>query len=100
MTGDIGRLEVWKTALEIISSHPVTGVGANCFGMAFGSNRGDEGRVPVWKAVQNSYLQIATEVGLMVSLCLGNGFPSFVFHYVNSVPPEQSLYPLKVFLKR
>ena len=63
VTSDTGRIEVWKTALELIAANPITGVGAGCFPRAFGYYRAAEGREPTWKAAHNSYVEIWSEVG-------------------------------------
>ena len=64
VTGYSGRLEIWKTGLKLIKSHPFTGVGVNCFSMAFGFTRDAEGRIPIWKAAHNSFILIAAEMGV------------------------------------
>lgn len=63
ITRETGRLEVWKKALKLSSTYPLTGVGVDCFRRAIGYARAKDGRIPRWQAIHNSYLQILVEVG-------------------------------------
>lgn len=60
-----GRLDIWRRGLQLIASNPITGVGVNCFPMAIGYKRAAEGAIPRWQVAHNSFLQVATEVGLI-----------------------------------
>lgn len=64
VTEETGRLEVWKKAVALLLTYPITGVGAQCFPMAIGYLRSDLAILPVWQAVHNSFLQIAVETGV------------------------------------
>lgn len=82
ITSETGRIEIWKTGLKIIKSHPITGVGFKGFGRAHGYKRDAEGRIPIWKAAHNSYIQLCTELGIpaflvFMSLIIGS-FRSFL----------------------
>jgi O-antigen ligase len=65
VTGEGGRLEIWKKSVLLIASNPVTGVGVNCFAKALGDLRADMGELPKWQSPHNSYVQVATETGLL-----------------------------------
>ncbi len=76
VTDEFGRVEVWKRGLRLALSNPITGVGVNCFGMAIGYAREAEGVIPRWQVAHNSFIQVATEVGLIgfavfISIVLG-----------------------------
>lgn len=64
VTGQLGRLEVWKKGIELFMGNPLTGVGARCFPMAIGYLRKESDLLPVWQASHNSYLQVAVETGV------------------------------------
>lgn len=65
LTDETGRLGIWKRGIQVTLSHPITGVGVNCFPMAIGYSRQEEGVIPKWQSPHNSYIQVATEVGLI-----------------------------------
>jgi O-antigen ligase len=65
VTDEFGRIAIWKTALGITLSNPITGVGVNCFPEAIGLEREDRGLAPRWQVTHNSYLQVSSELGLM-----------------------------------
>jgi O-antigen ligase len=74
-----GRLELWKAAIGLTFSNPLTGVGVDCFSWAHYLARveiGDAYRR--YHAVHNSYLQIASEIGLI-------GFAVFMLIIVQSL---------------
>lgn len=76
VTDEFGRLQIWKRAATLILSNPFTGVGANCFPMAIGYLREEMDLIPKWQVAHNSYIQVATETGLIgfflfASLILG-----------------------------
>ena len=64
VTAETGRFQIWRRALELTLSNPLTGVGVGCFPMAIGYVRKSLHKVPRWQQVHNSYLQVAVEVGL------------------------------------
>jgi len=64
-TSETGRLEIWKRALRLTISNPITGVGVGCFSKAIGEQRLREGISPKWQAPHNSYVQVLTETGLL-----------------------------------
>ncbi len=65
VTDDFGRMKIWKTGLDLVLAHPVTGVGVNCFAKAIGETRAARGEIPKWQVAHNSYLQIAAETGFI-----------------------------------
>lgn len=65
VSDEFGRVEIWGRGLQLILSNPITGVGVNCFPMAIGYEREAEGKIPKWQAAHNSYIQIATETGVI-----------------------------------
>jgi len=74
-----GRLKVWQGAIDLSLANPITGVGVNCYSYARFLARelaGDSYRQ--WHDVHNSFLQVATEVGLI-------GFGIFVLINLKSV---------------
>ncbi|MGH8468024.1 MAG: O-antigen ligase family protein [Gammaproteobacteria bacterium] len=71
VTGEEGRKQIWSRAIDLILGHPFTGVGVDCFPMAIGGVRSTLGILPKWQGAHNSYLQVASEVGLF-------GFIAFV----------------------
>lgn len=64
ISDEFGRMVVWKYGFAMIISNPITGVGVNCFAMAIGYMRENLGLIPRWQVAHNSFLQIASEVGL------------------------------------
>ena len=74
-----GRLKVWQGAIDLSLANPITGIGVNCYSYARFLARelaGDSYRQ--WHDVHNSFLQVATEVGLI-------GFGIFVLINLKSV---------------
>ena len=64
LTSETGRLDIWKRALRLSASNPITGVGVACFSKAIGEQRMREGVLPKWQAPHNSFIQVLTETGL------------------------------------
>jgi O-antigen ligase len=60
-----GRTDVWKNGIILFLMDPLTGVGANNFGMAIGNRRDSLGLLPKWQAPHNSFIQILTEIGIV-----------------------------------
>ena len=74
-----GRLELWQAAIDLSLANPITGVGVNCYPFAHFLARertGDPFRE--WATIHNSFLQVASEVGLI-------GFGIFVLINLRSV---------------
>ena len=77
-----GRLEIWKRGVGYLSDHPVFGVGVNNFLRAEGklSPIGREmearGRPFKWSVAHNSYLETATETGVVSLFCFVGLFVS------------------------
>lgn len=62
---ETGRIVVWKRGLELMLTHPLTGVGVSCFSEAIGRNRSRAGLLETWQAPHNSLVQIGAETGLV-----------------------------------
>ncbi len=77
-----GRLEIWKRGIGYLSDRPVFGVGVNNFLRAEGklSTIGKEmesrGRPFKWSVAHNSYLETATETGVVSLFCFLGLFAS------------------------
>jgi O-antigen ligase len=56
------RWNVWKTGLRLFLNNPLLGVGAGAYNVAEGYSHGGAGK---WSAAHNSFLQIATELGVV-----------------------------------
>jgi O-antigen ligase len=66
VTGEGGRLQLWKQAIDLSLANPLTGVGVNCYPSAsYYSRMGAGESYQKWHTVHNSFLQIAAEVGLV-----------------------------------
>ncbi len=65
VSSEQGRLDIWAQGIGLLLANPITGVGVNCFPMAIGYKREAEGLPPKWQATHNSFIQIATEVGVI-----------------------------------
>jgi len=65
ISDEFGRGQLWKRALGLIVSNPLTGVGVECSPMAIGYAREALGIIPKWQVLHNSYLQVATETGVV-----------------------------------
>ena len=69
LTSEEGRLKVWKRGLAYMADEPVFGVGVNNFHVAEGTisplARLQERGIGVrWGAAHNSYIQVASELGI------------------------------------
>lgn len=69
VTGQQGRVQVWKRGLGYMMQHPVFGVGAANFPTAEGTispvaRSAPVGRGVKWSAAHNSFLQVGAELGL------------------------------------
>lgn len=56
----VGRLEIWKSGLELLLKKPILGVGPGQFATAMGLTHGQYS----WLTAHNSFLQVALELGL------------------------------------
>lgn len=71
-TSDGGRIELWQAAIDLSLANPVTGVGVECYPFAHLRSRQLAGEDYLrWQYTHNSFLQVASEVGLV-------GFGTFV----------------------
>lgn len=64
ISDEFGRMKIWEFGFAMIIGNPITGVGVDCFAMAIGYMRENMGLIPRWQVAHNSFLQIASEVGL------------------------------------
>ena len=60
-TGVLSRVELWKRGFNLFLGAPLTGVGIGAFEVAEGLSHGGWG---AWVAAHNSYIQLATELGV------------------------------------
>jgi O-antigen ligase len=56
--GGVGRLSLWLSSTQLVVANPITGVGVTNSITAMGEEYGR------WRALHNSYLQVALELGL------------------------------------
>ncbi len=72
LTSEEGRWSVWKIGLKIMLSHPLTGVGVNCFNEAIGRDRDERGLDrSYWQAPHNMLIQIGSETGVIGLVLFG-----------------------------
>jgi len=64
VTDEFGRFAIWGRAFDLLLANPLTGVGAECSGMAIGYAREALGIVAKWQEVHNTYIQVAVETGV------------------------------------
>ena len=65
ITGEEGRLSVWKTGIKLMFAHPFTGVGFNRFPEGVGRDREKRGLdSSKWQTAHNSLIQIGAETGI------------------------------------
>ncbi|MBI5128463.1 MAG: O-antigen ligase family protein [Rhodopseudomonas palustris] len=68
---DEGRIEAWKSTLRIIADHPWFGTGMGTFTWAFPPYRSPDISIRgVWDAAHSTPLELASEVGLPLSLLI------------------------------
>jgi len=72
ITGEEGRIAIWKTGMKLMLTHPLTGVGFNRFYEAVGQDREKRGLPPKWQTAHNSLVQIGAETGIigLILFCL------------------------------
>lgn len=74
-----GRIELWKSAIDLALANPITGVGVECYSFAHLQARQLAGESYLrWQYTHNSFLQVAAEVGLV-------GFALFVLINLRSL---------------
>jgi O-antigen ligase len=79
VTSEGGRLPLWQAAIDLSFANPVTGVGVNCFTWAHYLAKKAAGESYLREhVIHNSFLQVASEVGLI-------GFGIFVLINLRSV---------------
>ncbi len=88
VTDEFGRVQIWKRAFDLLLSHPITGVGADCSAMAIGYAREALGIIPKWQETHNSYVQVAVETGFP-------GFIVFMSLVINSIKNFSKFNKLK-----
>jgi O-antigen ligase len=65
LTDPAGRMHIWMQNLDLLSGHPVLGVGANCSAIALGFFRiAQHDEWLGWQASHSSILQVAVETGI------------------------------------
>lgn len=62
---DEGRLDMWQSAVEMTSDHPLTGVGPGLFGRAFREYRDPIIARDKLASAHNAYLNLASETGII-----------------------------------
>lgn len=66
VTEEEGRIEIWKTGVRLMLSHPFTGVGMNRFSEGIGRDREARGLDSTkWQTAHNSFVQIGAETGII-----------------------------------
>lgn len=92
---DEGRLDMWRSAIEIAIDNPIDGVGAGLFGRAFRDYRSPELARDKLASAHNAYLNIAAETGLLGLIITGALFiwgARTIWHtYQNTKAPKQRL---------
>ncbi|MCU0498053.1 MAG: O-antigen ligase family protein [Anaerolineae bacterium] len=63
--GDEGRLDMWRSSVQMLIDHPITGVGYGQFGRAFREYRDPMIAQDKLASAHNLYLNVAAETGLM-----------------------------------
>ena len=69
VTGETGRMEIWKRGIGYMVSYPVFGVGAGDFGTAEGrlsslASRQEYNTGLKWSEAHNSFVQVGAELGI------------------------------------
>ncbi len=65
LTGDMRRLDMWRSAAEMVSDEPLLGVGTGMYGRALRSYRNPAVADDDFSAAHNLYLNIAAEIGII-----------------------------------
>ncbi|MGH2604138.1 MAG: O-antigen ligase family protein, partial [Dehalococcoidia bacterium] len=95
LTGEEGRVQIWRRGMGYMIQHPVLGVGAGNFPTAEGTisplaARQQRGRGVKWIAPHNSYIQIGAELGVP-GLVAFIGFIVTVFGALRGAPAAPRL---------
>ncbi len=61
---ETGRLAIWERGIDLMVSHPATGVGVGCFGEAIADERSAAGLTPRWQTAHNAFIQVGAETGI------------------------------------
>ena len=92
----MGRINAWKAGLKMMATRPLNGVGAGCFGMAYGTAYQPGGGQGRWTAPHNTLIQVGGETGLI-------GLAAFLYLYFfclirlkNLNPPLQTQAGVKI----
>ncbi len=64
-SGDVGRLDMWRSALEMASEHPLTGVGPGLFGREYRSYRSIEHIRDKLASAHSAPLNTLAETGIL-----------------------------------
>lgn len=64
-----GRIDAWKAGWGMFKANPITGIGVDCFPLAYGS--GDYSDTHVYLRPHNMYVQIISELGLVGLITFG-----------------------------
>lgn len=73
VTGEEGRIAIWKAGMRMMLSRPLTGVGMNRFSEGVGRDREERGLGSAkWQTAHNSMVQIGAETGIfgLILFCL------------------------------
>lgn len=66
ISAEEGRVQIWQTGVKIMLSHPLTGVGVQCFPEALGKERELNGADSIkWQTAHNSLILIGAETGII-----------------------------------
>jgi O-antigen ligase len=89
LTGEEGRIQIWRRGMGYMLANPVVGVGAGNFSTAEGTisplaRRRERGRGVRWAAPHNTYLQVGAELGIP-GLVIFGGFFLAVFTTLRTV---------------
>ncbi len=65
ITGEEGRVSIWKIGLRLMSTHPLFGIGYNRFPEGVGHDREARGLASAkWHTAHNSLIQVGAETGV------------------------------------
>ncbi len=64
-----GRIDAWKAGWGMFKANPITGIGVDCFPLAYGS--GNYSDTHVFLRPHNMYIQIISELGLVGLIAFG-----------------------------
>ncbi len=96
--GDEGRLDMWRSALRMVQTDPLTGVGPGLFGRAYRSLRNPDLAQDKLASAHNAYLNTAAETGLpglIVSGWLGMALLNTWYRRWRSAPSSGARWRLE-----